>query len=322
MPGCRETIDPFEPSEALVDLLRSIDTSAVLIASTVGVRRLQRDSEPVDTYSSGTYLIGIATHGTYGRSQLTDCVTRHEDIGPALRHMAHSALQAARHRRVRITARRDPLVLAPSVAAVLLHELIAHIAEDLPSGAPALCIGPPDLDVLAYHPRVGGIDDEGAPAGQTLLVEGGMLRRGVNGTNRAAQIGGEPDGLAQAAWHRAPPQARCTHLKVQASGRDRFEMPASGILCVATSGAELVGRTAYLGISIARRLGISGPSDYLAPFIVSVELHQLVNHLTAIDAATERSRGGICVKGNQALPTEILAPTLLLEGVETIESAV
>ncbi len=210
------------------------------------------------------------------------------------------------------------LVFTPTVAAVLVHELIGHVAEELPTDNYPLRLGSDRFVVTAHHPRVEGFDDEGVPAGVVPVVVGGMLSAPVLDSLRARDEGGAPTGLAQAPWHQGPPRARCTHLRVAPSESTDSLLAGIGhaVLCSGTSGAELVGRHAVLGVSSAALLRDGQPTQRLRPFHIGIDLADLADHLVAVGDDVRPGRAGQCVKGGHALMTRVLTPTLVLQGVQ------
>jgi predicted Zn-dependent protease len=212
---------------------------------------------------------------------------------------------------------RADLVLAPPVAAVLLHELVGHGAEELGRTRTPMVVGPSDLSVTAVFPRPGATDDEGVRTMRMPLVEAGVLTGPVLDRERAAREGGAPAGLAQAAWHGGPPRARCTHLLVGpgTAGDDLRSSLNGGLWCTASSGAELIDGVAVVAVDRAWRFGRGQLIEPLQPFLMSVPMRDLARHLKGVGGDPVTTRPGRCVKGLQAVPTMASMPSLLLENV-------
>lgn len=216
-----------------------------------------------------------------------------------------------------LTRRRADLVLAPQVAAVLVHELVGHGAEEIAQSATPMTVGPSELSVTADFPGAGPDDDEGVPAASVTLVGNGMLCAPVLDRQRAALEGGSPAGLAQAAWHAGPPRARCTHLMVAAgtAGAVPWASMAEGLWCTSASGAEFINGTGVVAVERSWRVTGGRLVEPLRPFLLSVSMRRLVRHLIGIGGDRMRTRAGRCVKGAQSLPTSARVPSLVMEDV-------
>ncbi|MEU6718624.1 metallopeptidase TldD-related protein [Nonomuraea sp. NPDC046802] len=251
-----------------------------------------------------------------GGDQLTDGTSDLDEVPELLEAMAGELVERRATEPAALPTKRMPLVLSPTVSSVLMHELVGHVAERLPIGAQPQLIGPHSLSVIARHPRIAGFDDEGIAVGQVPIVVNGLLQGPVLGA-RAAGEGQAASGLAQAAWHQGPPQARCTHLLVNPGEPTGVMLAETGeaILCLDTSGAELFGHYALLGISASILLRDGQAIHRLPPFSVGLRLQDLPRHLTAVGDDVHHGRAGMCVKGDQALPTRVLAPSMVLRGV-------
>lgn len=210
---------------------------------------------------------------------------------------------------------RAVLVLTPSVAAVLWHELVAHVAEELRSGTAPLRIGPDTLTITAEHPRRRGLDDDGDPIGPGVIVHNGIIASGRSGGGH--RNGRWLTGLAQAAWHTGPARPRCTHLQVvpTESSATSTANHDTAIVCRSTSGAELFGRYALIDVSTAELAQDGAPVRALRPFRFGVGIRQLARCVESIGDDTSAGRAGLCVKAGQALPTVVRTPTIVLRGV-------
>lgn len=225
--------------------------------------------------------------------------------------MEASALAAARQHAEVSVPDSASLLLSPTVAAVLLHELLGHGAEEFLPAMEGMSLGSTDLNVTAFHPRRTSMDDLGMSSHPLRIVEHGVVLPQAMGRSRPALL----SGLAQAAWHSGPPLARCTHLGVgPGSGSEAdVESLTDGILCLESSGGELVGRTAYVGVSRARLVRDGAEIDSISPFTFKVSIDELSAKLLAVGSLVVRTRSGWCVKQGQPLVTESECPMLLLD---------
>lgn len=198
---------------------------------------------------------------------------------------------------------RARLLLRPRVAAILLHELVGHGAEE----GLGIATGALPLLADAVHPRGEGHDDEGVRIEAVRLL-GDDRRRDPLGDRESGS--GRPSGLAQAPPHGASPRVRCTHLTVRATdpaaplGDDR-----EAIVCESAAAAELRGEAAVVRVDVAHR-----GSRAIAPFDLALTATGLADGLTAVGEAVGAQLGR-CTKGGDTLPTSTATPALLLDGV-------
>jgi predicted Zn-dependent protease len=209
-----------------------------------------------------------------------------------------------------------PLILNQTTAAVLMHELIAHSAEVIPRNKLPVRIGPADLTVSVYHPRKSGHDDQGIPIKPVCLVADGNLRAAFGTRNRQhCQI--VPTGLAQAGWHNGPPYVRCTHMNIRSLAPTPriLDEIKEAVVCTGTSGAELIRRQAYVGISAASLIRDGRAIAQIRPFTVAIGLNCLVNKICAIGDDVSLGRSGMCLSNGQLLPTKTSSPTIALRDI-------
>jgi predicted Zn-dependent protease len=300
---------------------RALRPSAVIVSFNLTLgRRQYLDGEGLSFESQAFWChLWMRTNEGGGVQHLADGTSHLDEVPRLIADMADELTDRAVTDPTPLPTNPVPtLVLTPTVAAVLLHELVGHVAEDLLIGAPPLRVGPDRLAITAHHPRMEGVDDEGIPVGTVPIVADGMLSGPVLDRRRARDSVGPSAGIAQASWHQGPPRARCTHLWV-APGEPTDSMLAGigeAVLCVGTSGAELVGRHAVLGVSAAVLTRDGQAARWLRPFHLGVDLDHLAKHLVAVGDDVRAGRAGLCVRGEQALPTRVWTPTLVLEGVQ------
>lgn len=135
-----------------------------------------------------------------------------------------SALQRARA----LEAGTIAAVLAPSAAAVLLHEAVGHLIEAAPE-RPSLighriaaeCISASDDPTIARAPGTYDYDDENVRAmGPTLVVHEGMVVAELHSTASAAHAGTLPTGNARTASVWQEPLARVSNLVCSSGEHD------------------------------------------------------------------------------------------------------
>lgn len=210
---------------------------------------------------------------------------------------------------------RSRLLLTPPVAGVLVHELVGHLAEQILPGE-TIAFGPDHLVVTARHPR-GEFDDEGTPARTTTLVSDGIVgwRGCPQASLRSRFHPTAHPGHVQTSWHEGWPRLRLTHLtahtRLPSSPADLFE--GEGVVCQTTSGGELIGRTAFLGVSTARRLRDGALAEPIHPFVFEVRVDELAAKLRRVGEDNTVGYGGTCIRGGHPLPTQTWAPTIELE---------
>lgn len=288
--------------------LRRIDGSLAAEITAISGRRRYSNSDGV-SFDSQSIWYQATVRGRSRQSSSPDIthITDGSAVASELPAMLSELTREAADRlasevRTLPARSRVPFVLAPAAAAVFLHEMVGHVAEELSAGQDPLRLGPPELQVTAYHPRQGGFDDDGSPAARRPIVRQGRL---APLPPRA--------GLSQAAWHRGPPSTRCTHLSVEPAEpvAALMERAIGGLLITGVSGAELVGRHAVLRICMASWLGARHPRR-VPPFLLRVDLTTVADMLVGIGDDVRDTRAAFCTKGTQSLVTQVRTPSLLL----------
>ncbi|RJT32608.1 hypothetical protein D3227_26685 [Mesorhizobium waimense] len=220
-----------------------------------------------------------------------------------------------------VTADPLPILLSPTVAGVMFHEIFGHGAEEAWFGAArGTQTGPYSLSVAARYPRdCGHDDDEGVRGNAVTLVEGGALANEVRDRSTSS-TNGRPSGLAQVGPHRGTPRARCTHLEV-GGGSGSPEALCNAIQRGLQSDdvrlAQVVNGVAVLQLGRARRIEKGHECEPVAPFAIVVSLVSLREHIAALSAA-KQSRCGFCVKFNDPLLSIIRAPATLLDNIKPL----
>ena len=140
------------------------------------------------------------------------------ELGDQAARMAVDLLAARRPE-----GRRARVIPAPSIVGLLVHEAIGHTVEAdfVSSGSVAAGkIGQPvaselvtlcDSGASELHAGAGGalpVDDEGVPAGRTVIIRDGILASYLHDRESAARFGVAPTGSARAWDYRDPPLIR------------------------------------------------------------------------------------------------------------------
>ena len=215
--------------------------------------------------------------------------------------------------------KKENLVLSPTVAAVLFHELIGHGSEEIDLWTSSFpLVGPKYMQILSKHPNQNGFDDEGVPISEVQLVNNGYMVKFPIDREQVSKNGGYPSGLCQAATHGRSPRVRCTHLKVFGGQTDPEYLIANvnkGIFCFATSGAEFHQGFTVVRVKGARRIENGELGTVVSPFIFIINLPELQYHLTELANDSRIGRSAHCVKYGEAIPTQTQAPSTLLTDI-------
>jgi TldD protein len=183
------------------------------------------------------------------------------------------------------------VILDPELVGTLCHEAIGHTVEaDIVLGGAVTAgrvgtrvaselvtmvdsgLPPSSFHVVGWLP----VDDEGAPASRTVLIERGILRSYLHNRETAAHFGVAPTGNARAYLYSDEPIIRMTNTYVE-----RGETPLDEMLAGIESGYYL------------RGFAMSGQADSSAEFMFGVR------EATRIERG--RSAGlvkGITISGN------------------------
>jgi predicted Zn-dependent protease len=228
---------------------------------------------------------------------------------------------------------RPPLLLAPSAAAVLLHEGVAHAFEAdlmaLAGGAEAAIgrqLGPAGLHVLDDPARApAGVeratDDEGRPVERRWLLRAGRLEQPLADARAARDSALVAGGSGFRAHRHAPPRPRTLHLELLSGPADRAELFAlaeGGLYLAEIDAGRLDPRTGeiVLHAPCARRVAGGAPGEPVGPFRVRCRVADLLGAVVAIGADAEPAGAGWCAKAGERRAVWATVPHLLLEGPE------
>ncbi len=138
---------------------------------------------------------------------------------------------------------RATVILSPSIVGLLVHEAVGHTVEAdfVQSGSVASgkigervaseCVTIADSGASEHHPGAGGslpVDDEGVPAGRTIIIENGVLRSYLHDRESAARFGVAPTGNARAYDYSDVPLIRMRNTWL-APGTDSLDAMIAGI---------------------------------------------------------------------------------------------
>ncbi len=146
-----------------------------------------------------------------------------------------------------LAAKRPPggratVILAPSIVGLLVHEAIGHTVEadfvesgSVAQGKLGQRVGS-DLVTLCdsgrseFHHGAGGtlpIDDEGVPAGRTVIIKNGMLQSYLHDRTSARKFGVQPTGSARAWEYSDVPLIRMRNTYLEPGDSSLEDMIAS-----------------------------------------------------------------------------------------------
>jgi predicted Zn-dependent protease len=235
--------------------------------------------------------------------------------------LAHRAI--ARPRLVLEASQEMNLLLPPTEASVLFHELLGHGAEErsdeMSAGAR---VGPGCMRVVVRHPWSAFCDDEGVQTSEVVLVADGRLA-GRRLADRASARGSEsPSGLAVAGIHAELPRVRCVQMHVQGSGEQVDDVVRDAgrvVRCAGVASAELHHGVAFLAVCGGELWeGGEDTGARVGPFLFRVPLRELPGRLVALPGQVMPARAGSCVKARDPVPMCSESPHALLAGTRVI----
>jgi len=244
--GLNERAFAADPRIKKVSVRFSDSSSVILIADSLG--RLVEDIQPMTSLGlscvaeekgkreSGDYgVAGRADLGYYSRERLDRMVKEAVDRTMIL----FEAVQAP--------VGEMPVVLAAGASGILLHEAIGHGMEadfnrknvSIYSDKIGKPIAQKFVNIVDDGTQPGArgainVDDEGNPAGKTLLVEGGVLRTYLHDRISAKHYGVEPTGNGRRESYKYAPMPRMRSTYMLPGPHRKDEIIASvknGIYC-------------------------------------------------------------------------------------------
>jgi predicted Zn-dependent protease len=221
-----------------------------------------------------------------------------------------------------------PVIFAPGVGGVLVHEIVGHALEgDVSLGrgswlgrlAQGDVVASPSLSVIDDPRRGRGawqVDDEGQAARPTALVRNGRLA-GCLSDLRCAQLSGRPSsGHGRRSSYREPvlPRMGCTFV---AAGRDRPEQLLEGVDDgIYVRRMEAAATDPWTGLAVFRvtdadRIHRGRLTFALMPHVLRVDGRRLLRGIERVASdLTFDSSVGSCVRNGQPLSISVGAPTI------------
>ena len=264
--------------------------------------------------------LAVRLNTSLGTTAISDGVYGIEGVGSAIESCVQEVQSRTQDSLIPVCNnnrnQKETLVLAPTVSAVLLHELIGHgVEERNEADSYPLLVGPDNMNIIAVHPRRNGFDDEGIPIKEVKLVQNGWLSSGVSGRERVTIYGGYPSGLAQVCTHGTVPLQRCSYLAVLGGNIPSNGLRKDivhGIYCCGTSGAEFHDGFVYINVNFAKVIDSGELGESVAPFGFMLALADFHRHLVCLADDVTLGRSARCVKYSDGIATVNRAPTTLL----------
>lgn len=226
------------------------------------------------------------------------------------------------------------VVLNPNLAGVFIHEAFGHLSEsdfivENPSAQKMMTIGrrfgkeilnvgdngsvTPDIRGTIYY------DDEGVPAGDTALIEEGVLVGRLHNRETAKKMGEKPTGNARAQDHTKHPIIRMTNTYIK-GGETSFNDMISDIKLGVYAIDAYGGQTMMENFSFSAGHAFMIRDGKIAEMVRDVVLQgNLFETLANIDAVgndfTWGKSGGTCGKAGQGAPVAMGAPHIRIQNV-------
>ncbi len=227
---------------------------------------------------------------------------------------------------------RPLILLAPAVAAALVHEVVGHSLEGdlvaaglspLASGSPrprfALPLDVTDDPTRWDLPGAFAMDDEGTPGRPRPLLRGGEPA-GVLADRTTAACLDAPAGSARRGGVHAPPRPRISNLITRGRGSplpDLRRQARLEVTAVRAAAFDLATATVWLEVRSARALHRGEADRPLPSFTLHAPLATVCRGVLACSAETQATaEPGWCRKDGDAVPVGSDAPWLLLDGLE------
>lgn len=229
-----------------------------------------------------------------------------------------------------------PVILVEGCSGPLFHEIAGHLLEgDLlgkhddasrlgqKTGAPEN-LRVSDDPSRADLPGAFSCDDEGFPAQEITLIEGGIFQHALCDRETAAKLGLEPGRGRRAHWN-SPPRSRMSNIIIapgETEPQDFESSLKSGLLITQLAGASFEPRAGRIQLRVeagweVRRGRRRRP---LSPFLLGAGIEELLGNIDP-NIGSDRSvdwRLGWCFKDGLPLPTGSEGPSLLIRKMEVI----
>ncbi len=248
---------------------------------------------------------------------------------------------AVRRARERFGSRRGPgrwsavpAIFAPSIAGVVVHELIGHSLEGdiVARGASRLTTFreprlPRELTVVEDPHRGRApwtIDDEGTSARPVVLVEGGRVTGVLHDVTTARAAGAESTGHGRRASYldRVLPRLGCTFV---AGGHDDprsiLEGTPTGVFLrrIVAANVDAAAGVATFLVTDADAIEQGRLTYPLEPFPIVIDIEESLRSMDAIGDDLEFDRCvGSCVRDGQPVAVSVGAPTIRLGVIKAL----
>ncbi len=242
---------------------------------------------------------------------------------------AAALLQAPRCESCRTTA-----ILDPKLAGVFIHEAFGHLSEaDFMYENPRLNdlmkigrqVGCPELNVYddGTIPGLSGsipVDDEGTPAGRTMLITNGVLTGHLHSLETAAKMGERPTGNARCENASRTPQVRMTNTGIangSATPDELFAGVDDGVYVCSSYGGETMLENFTFIAGYAYRIRNGRIGELLRDVTLMGNVFETLHAIDGIanDAGCDNIFNGICGKGGQSVPVTASSPHLRIRDV-------
>lgn len=227
---------------------------------------------------------------------------------------------------------RPLTLLAPPVAAALVHEVVGHALEgDLVAAGLSPFSGDArrlrfslPLDVTddptrADLPGAFAVDDEGTPGRPRALLRGGRTAGVLADRATAARLG-SPAGSARRGGVHTPPRPRISNLVTRGPGTPLAELRQQArveVTSVHAAALDLATTTLRLEVRSAHALRGGEPDRPLPGFVLHAPLASICEGLLDCSGETRATaEPGWCRKDGDAVPVGGDTPWLLLDGLE------
>ncbi|MFB5584734.1 hypothetical protein ACE41D_27235 [Bacillus albus] len=204
------------------------------------------------------------------------------------------------------------LLLPPTPASILIHEMIGHFLESN-SSYNLDRIGIKELNVKNLCTRF--YDDEGIKVRNNFFIKQGYIANKIyerkNNVNK-------PSGLVKAAPHSGLGLIRCTELMTLSGGvevGDFYNFDREIIKCIKLSGAEYTNGFGIFHVEHAVKYIKGKPEKSIYPFYFYIPITQLLNRISGIGNDVMLANSARCTKNGISIPTINYSPSILLNQV-------
>jgi predicted Zn-dependent protease len=322
----KELLEQLRRATADIETTLAGDPCLCMALESNALDRQYVNSEGVERHTRQVWHSFTLASGEHDVGGISDIASDPEELSSKLlraREILSERAELIGHAALRVPPKKPvPLILAPTVAGVLFHELFGHGAEMGWYGlAPNTKVGPRALRIVARYPVSSSYDDEGVAVADFPVVDTGRLGPRLYDRATAAARRASPAGLAQAGPHGGAPCSRCTHLYVSPGTVSKNEILSDvswGLLCDSAARAFVTNGVVVLEIHFARVIRDGEIGEAVRPFLIMVSLATVSQRIQGISSESVATRGGLCVKDGIALPSLFVSPYILMEGVGVI----